>query len=70
MTKKQTKTGQNEMIEVKTTRHEIIFINNKNSQLFNYLVVNSLYQCFYKSLSEKFIFIYIYLNNFYNFCCF
>ena len=35
MTKKQTKTKQNEMIEVKTTRHEIIFINNKNSQLFS-----------------------------------
>ena len=35
MTKKQTKTGQNEMIEVKITRQEIIFINNKNSQLFS-----------------------------------
>ena len=60
MTKKQTKTGQNEMIEVKTTRHEIIFINNKNSQLFNYLVVNSLYQCFLQEFIGK-VYFYLYL---------
>ena len=59
MTKKQTKTGQNEMIEVKTTRHEIIFINNKNSQLFNYLVVNSLYQCFLQEFIGK-VYFYLY----------
>ena len=60
MTKKQTKTGQNEMIEVKTTRHEIIFINNKNSQLFNYLVVNQFVSMFLQEFIGK-VYFYLYL---------